>query len=157
MLEMQVIEPSESAYSSTIVLVMKKKTFRFCIDLRALNRITLFDAETMPNIEELFSKLSGHKFFSWLDLSKGYCQVPLSEESKHKAAFRTPRGLFQLRVIEFGLDLAPATLTRLMRKLMKGMDNLDNYLYDIFVFKETFKSHLLILRQFFKVEKYQIN
>ena len=83
--------------------------------------------------------------------------MPLSEDSKHKAAFRTPRGLFQFRVIEFGLVLAPATLSRLMRKLMKDMDNLDNFQYDIFVFTETFKSHLLILRHFFKVEKYQIN
>ena len=56
LLEMQVIEPSESAYSSPIVPVKKKdQTFRFCIGLRALNRITLFDAEPMPNIEELFS------------------------------------------------------------------------------------------------------
>ena len=104
MLEMQVIEPSESAYSSPIVLVKKKdQTLRFCIDLRALNRITLFDAEPMSNIEELFSKLSGHKYFSRLDLSKGYWQVPLSEDSKHKTAFRTPRGLFQFRVMAFGL------------------------------------------------------
>ena len=52
MFEMQVIKPSESAYSSQIVLVKKKdQTFRFCIDLRALNLITLFDADSMLNIE----------------------------------------------------------------------------------------------------------
>ena len=62
--EKNVIEPSESAYSSPIVLVEKKdKTFRFCIDMITLNRITVFDTEPMPNIEELFSKLSGHTFF----------------------------------------------------------------------------------------------
>ena len=88
MLEMQVIEPSDSAHSSPIVLVNRKdQTFRFCIDLRPLNHITLFDTEPMPNIEELFSKLSGHKFFSRLDLLKGYWQVPLVEDSKHKTAF----------------------------------------------------------------------
>ena len=52
-LEMQVAEPSESAYSSPIILVKKKdQTLRFCIDMRALNRITIFDAEPLPNIEE---------------------------------------------------------------------------------------------------------
>ena len=65
MIDMKVIEPSESAYSSPIVLVKKKdQTFRFCIDLRALNRITMFDAEPMPNIKDLLSKLSGQIFLS---------------------------------------------------------------------------------------------
>ena len=49
----------------------------------------------------------------------------------------------------FGLVSAPATFSRLMRKLLKGMDNLDNFLDDILVFTETFKSHSLILRQLF--------
>ena len=49
----------------------------------------------------------------------------------------------------FGLVLAPATFSRLMRNLLKGMDNLDNFLDDILVFTETFKSHLLILCQLF--------
>ena len=84
--------------------------------------------------------------------------VPLTEDSKHKTAFRTPRRLFQLRVMAFGLVSTPAKFSRLMRKLLKGMDNLDNFLNGILVFKETFESHLLILRQlFFKVEKCQIN
>ena len=84
--------------------------------------------------------------------------MPLSEDSKHKTAFRTPRGPFQFRVMALGLVSAPATFSRLMRKLLKGMDNLDNFLDDILVLTETFKSHLLILRQlFFKVEKCQIN
>ena len=149
MLEMQVFEPSESAYSSPIVLVKKKyQTFRFCIDLRVLNRIILFDAEPMPNIVELFCKLSGHKYFFRLALSKGYWQVPLLEDSKHKTALRTHRGQFQFRVMAFGLVSAPATFSRLMRKLLKGMDNFDNFLDNILVFTETFKSHLMILRQF---------
>ena len=57
---MDIIEPSESSFSSPIVMVRKKdETFRFCIDLRALNRITLFDSEPMPCIDDMFSKLSG--------------------------------------------------------------------------------------------------
>lgn len=148
MLDMQVIEPSESAYSSPIVLVKKKdETFRFCIDMRALNRITVFDAEPMPNIEDLFSKLSGHKFFSRFDLSKGYWQVPLTSSSKHKTAFRTPNGLFQFKVMAFGLVSAPATFSRLMRKLLKGMEDLDNFLDDILIFSKTWLDHLQVLRQ----------
>ncbi|MCG7875094.1 MAG: RNase H-like domain-containing protein [Candidatus Thiodiazotropha endolucinida] len=148
MLEMDVIEPSESAYSSPIVLVRKKdQTFRFCIDLRALNRITIFDAEPMPNIDDLFSKLAGYKYFSKIDLSKGYWQVPLSQLSKHKTAFQTPKGLFQFKVMAFGLVSAPATFSRLMRKLLNGMEGLDNFLDDILIFSKIWTVHLQVLSQ----------
>ena len=50
----------------------KDDTYRFCVDFRALNRITVFDAEPKPDVDALFARLSGHKYFSRLDLSKGY-------------------------------------------------------------------------------------
>lgn len=71
MIDMGIIERSESPYSSPIVIVKKKdKTNRFCIDLRSLNKHTVFDAELMPNSEDMFSKLAGHKYISRIDLSK---------------------------------------------------------------------------------------
>ena len=91
--------------------------------MRALNRRTVFDAEPMPNIEELFSKLSRHNFFSRLDLSKCYWQVKLTDDSKHKTAFQTPKGLFQFKVMA-GLVSTPATCSRLMHKLHQyGIDS----------------------------------
>ncbi|XP_070550990.1 uncharacterized protein [Ptychodera flava] len=60
MLEMGVIEPSDSPYASPIVLINKKHgTIRFCIVFRKLNKVTTFDAEPMPNSEELFTRLTG--------------------------------------------------------------------------------------------------
>ncbi|XP_033646392.1 uncharacterized protein LOC117305621 [Asterias rubens] len=88
MLDMDVIERSNSPYASPIVLVSKKDgSQRFCIDFRRLNRVTVFDAEPMPDAEEIFSKLSGDKYFSKIDLSKGYWQIPLSEAGKRKDQF----------------------------------------------------------------------
>ncbi|XP_052680025.1 uncharacterized protein LOC128160712 [Crassostrea angulata] len=67
MLEFGVIEPSDSPYSSPIVLVVKKDyTYRFCVDFRALNRITVFDAEPMPDVDAMFAKLSGHNTSNFL-------------------------------------------------------------------------------------------
>ena len=111
------IEPSVSPYSSPNIIIKKKdRTNRFCIDMRALNRITVFDAEPMPYTEDIFAKLAGCKYFSKLDLSNW--QIPLEEESKEKTAFQTPLGLFQFRVMAFGLVTAPATFTRMMRILL---------------------------------------
>lgn len=119
MLQLKVIEPSSSPYCAPIVIARKKDgTNRFCVDFRKLNNITVFDSEPMPNPESIFAKMSGKKFVSKIDLSKGYWQVPMDHQSKHLTAFSTPCGLFQFTTMPFGLVNAPATFNRLMRKLL---------------------------------------
>ena len=94
MVKAGVIEPSSSPYCSPIVIVKKKDgTNRFCIDFRAVNKLTVFDAETIPNADDIFAQLSGCKYVSKFDLSKGYWQLPLDELSKEITAFQTPLGL----------------------------------------------------------------
>ena len=97
MLKMNNIEPSLSPYNSPVVIVKKKDcTNEFCIDFRGLNRQTTFDAELMPDADQIFSKLATHTLFSKLDFSKGYWQVPLTPPSKIFTAFQSPKSLFQL-------------------------------------------------------------
>ena len=115
---MNIVEPSNSPYASPVVLVKKKDgTNRFCIDFRKINKLTIFDAEPLPNPDEIFSKLSKDQYFSKFDLSKGYWQIPLNSDDKAKTAFLTPNGLYQFKVMPFGLVNAPATFTRIMRSL----------------------------------------
>ncbi|XP_021346951.1 uncharacterized protein LOC110446237 [Mizuhopecten yessoensis] len=150
MLEMGVIEPSSSPYSAPVVIVKKKDgTNRFCIDFRRLNRVTVFDAEPMPNTEDIFSRLAGARFFSRLDLSKGYWQVPMSDKAKPMTAFATPQGLFQFRVMPFGLVNAPATFSRMMRKLLAEMKHLENFIDDILIYTSTWEKHLDVLKELF--------
>lgn len=131
---------------------MKKKdnTNRFCIDFRSLNKYTVFDAEPMPNPEDMFSKLAGHKYFSRLDLCKGYWQLPLTESAKPLTAFQTPLGLYQFRRMPFGLVTASASFSRLMRKLLSDMENVDNFIDDIIIFTVTFQQHIEVLRDIFE-------
>lgn len=82
MIEAGVIEPSSSPFCSPIVIVKKKDgTIRFCIDFRAINKVTVFDAETIPNADDIFVQLSGGRYVSKFDLSKGYWQLPLGQSS----------------------------------------------------------------------------
>lgn len=111
--------------------------------------MTVFDAEPMPDTNNIFGRLAGARFFSKLDLSKGYWQVPMAESAKSKTAFITPQGLYQFRVMPFGLVNAPATFSRLMRKLLAGMDCLDNFIDDILIFTDTWEQHLEVLRELF--------
>ena len=148
MLSLGVIEPSESPIASPIVLVKKPDgTNRFCVDYRKLNKVTIFDAEPIPDQDELFTKVAHAKFFTKIDLSKGYWQVPMSPESKQLTAFLTPNGLFQFTVMPFGLVNAPASFSRLMRRLLDGLDGAVNYIDDILIYSTTWEQHLATLTE----------
>ena len=102
---------------------MKKKdgTTRFCVDNRKLNTITHKDAYPLPRIDETLDTLEGAKWFSKLDLTSGYWQVELSEESQDLTAFCMPNGLFEFKILPFGLSNTPATFQRLMDLILSGL------------------------------------
>ena len=110
MCEQGVIEPSTSPWASPVVLVRKKSSdLRFCVDYRMLNRVTRKDSYPLPRIDETLEALAGAEWFSSLDLMSGYWQVEMDEACKEKTAFSSGNGLWQFRVMPFGLCNAPAT------------------------------------------------
>ena len=155
MLEGGVIEPSAGPWASPIVLVQKKDgSTRFCVDYRKLNDVTRKDAYPLPRIDATLDTLHGSKWFSTLDLCSGYWQVEVAEEDRAKTAFCTTEGLFQFRVMPFGLCNAPATFQRLMDLVLSGLQwgECLVYLDDVIVLGRTFDEHLhnlcLVLQRF---------
>jgi len=93
LLDRGLIEPAHSAWSSPVVLVWKKDgSWRFCVDYRKLNSVTIQDAYPLPQIDESLDALAGSKYFSTLDLLSRYWQVSLSPDAQEKAAFITRGG-----------------------------------------------------------------
>ena len=140
-----VIEPAASPYNSPIVLVGKPDgRVRFCTDYRKLNDVTVFDGENLPDVEQLFSKLGKAQYFTKMDLSKGYWQIPIKEEVRHMTAFTTPLGQFQWTMMPFGLKNAVAVFSRMMRKLLEPLqrDDVHNFMDDILIATETWKEHM---------------
>jgi len=70
----------------------------------------------------LIDKLGSARYVTTLDLSRGYWQVPVAEESRPLTAFVTPYGLYQFRVMPVGLNGAPATFQRLMDEVLRGLE-----------------------------------
>jgi len=133
---------------------MRKKdgSLRFCIDYQDLNFVTKADTFPLPRIHDLLDQLGKAKYFSTLDLASGYWQVQVYPDSQEKMAFITHQGLFEFRVMPFGLRNAPAVFQRLMQNDLVGLNPEDGpdfvsiYIDDILIFSETLEDHLEHLR-----------
>ena len=142
--EKGIIRPSTSNWASNVLLVKKKdSTWRMCIDYRELNRKTKnVDPYMLPRIDDTLDQLGDAKFFCTLDLISGYHQVELTDDSKPKTAFTTPRmnpSQWEYNCMPFGVQGGPATFQRLMDKLLAGLDYRVAlaYLDDIIVYGST--------------------
>ncbi|GBN50517.1 Retrovirus-related Pol polyprotein from transposon 297 [Araneus ventricosus] len=153
MVDNGIIEESSGPWASPIVLVKKKDgSTRFCVDYRKLNEITIKDSYTLPRIDGTLDCLNGSQWFSTLDLKSGYWQVEIQPEDKEKTAFTTGQGLWQFKVMPFGLCNAPATFERLMETVLRGLTSEAClvYLDDIIIVGRTFQEHLNNIRKVFQ-------
>jgi transposase InsO family protein len=149
-----IIRPSHSPWASNMVLVRKKdNTLRICVDFRQLNNRTIKDSYYLPRIDEMLECLSGHKYFSILDMKSGYHQVGVTEEHKQRTAFTAgPLGFWEFNRLPFGLCNAPATYQRVMEQILGSLNyNICLvYLDDVIIFSRTYEDHFNRLEAVFQ-------
>ena len=150
LLENDFIEPSQSNYSSPCILVPKSNgTYRMCTDYRKVNSVTKTDSFPIPRIDDCIDKVGNSKYVTKFDLLKGFWQVPLTDRAKEVSAFATPNGLYQSKVMPFGMKNSPATFQRLVNNVICGLDGCDAYIDDVIIYSDSWSDHLQRIRKFF--------
>lgn len=155
-----VVERSNSDWAMLIVPVVKRNVgevgeeeikVRMCLDARKLNERTKRDAYPLPHQDRILGRLGASKYLSTIDLSKAFWQIPLSPKSRKYTAFRVfGRGLFQFTRLPFGLVNSPATLSRLMDRVLGYGElepNIFVYLDDIVIASNSFEEHIRCLEE----------
>ncbi len=150
--KMGIIEPSSSPYSSTVLLVPKSDgSVRFCINYRPLNAITKRDGYLMPRVDDSLAALKGSNYFSSLDLSSAFWQIPMDEASKDLTSFATPDGTWRYNRMPFGLMNGPAIFSRFIDGVLSDLKWTVCLVYmdDVLIHTRTMEEHIAAMRSIF--------
>ena len=138
------IEPSQSPFGAPIVFAPKKDgSIRMCVDYRALNLLTVKNRYPLPRIDDLLDRLHGATIFTSMDLQTGFNQILITQEDVEKTAFLTHRGLYQYRVLCFGISNAPSTFQSVMNRVLARVIGKTCMVYmdDILVYSKNKEDH----------------
>jgi predicted aspartyl protease len=141
---------SKAPFASPVLFARKSDgSLRFCVDYRKLNSLTKKNRYPLPLIDETLARLSKAKVFTKLDIRQAFHRIRISPESEELTAFRTRYGLFQYKVLPFGLTNGPATFQSYINDTLRDLLDVicTAYLDDILIYSEDELQHEAHVKQ----------
>ena len=153
MIDNGVIQRAISQYCNPLRIVKKDDgTVRVCLDARLVNEIIEDDHESPPLMNELLQKFHGSRWFSKIDLTQGYWQIKLHEDSRQYTSFLFESKLYQFCRIPFGLKTAGSGFIRALSFALGNEYDpyISCYIDDIVIGTSTFEEHIRVLGGIFQ-------
>ena len=150
MLQKGVIRSSTSPWGSVPVFVKKKAgEWRMCLDYRAINKRMKSDAYPLPLLWDNLRLAAHHQWYTCLDCTWGFWNIPLEEEAKEYTAFTTHKGMFEFEVLPFGIKNSPGIFQRAMDLIFGDLYGCGvlTYIDDIIIFTNGDDEHHKLLRE----------
>ena len=140
-----VIQPSKSLWAAPLVMVWKCcGALQICLDYHRLIAVTKDVAYPIPHTQDCLDTVAGATLFLMMDINAAYHQIPVAKEDIAKMAFITKYGLYEFKMMPFGLKTTPQTYQRLMELALSGLQWTASLIYldDVIVYGKTFDEHL---------------
>jgi transposase InsO family protein len=135
-----VTEPTQWVSPMVAVRKKDKNELRLCIDPRELNNAIQRPHYPMRTIEEIAARIPNAKYFTVLDASEAFYQIPLTESSSYKTTFNSPHGRFRFLRMPYGIKSASEVFQKAMDHLFSGQP-CEIIVDDILVWGTTEKEH----------------
>jgi hypothetical protein len=154
-LKLGVVKRSNSLYNSPLFCVPKKQGqgLRIVQDFRELNNHSHIDKYSMKEITECIGDIgrANSMIFSTLDLTSGFWQMQLDEDSQPLTAFTIPgKGQHHWITSPMGLLGCPASFQQLMETVLRNINNILVYIDDVLLHTATHEEHLKVLEKVFE-------
>ncbi|UYV85057.1 K02A2.6-like, partial [Cordylochernes scorpioides] len=131
--------------SSQMVIAKQKGKIRICIDPSDINKVILRSHFPLRTFDQIAVNLHGSKYFTKLDLKKGYWQIKVAPNSQRYFTFSTPWGRYMFLRVPFGIKTAPEIFQKIMADLLQDLEGTENSMDDI-----------LIQRIFLQIQQYDL-
>ena len=153
--------PSKSPMASPVFFIKKKDgKLRIVQDYRQLNKITIKNRYPLPLAADIINRLTKARYFTKFDVRWGYHNIWIKEGDKWKGAIVTNRGLYEPKVMYFGMTNSPATFQALMNSVFTDLiakGDVAVYMDDILIYTPELKEHRKVVREVLKrLEHYDL-
>ena len=149
---MGIIEPSDSVYNTAIFPVIKKSgDVRLVNDMRPINSHMITEYQQTYTLQDFIDMLSGKDMYSTLDLTSGFYQLGIHEDSRKYTAFLCLNKKMQYTRVVMGMADSPITFQGFMNKALNPIPKTEAmaYLDDILVSSVGFEQQITILDKVF--------
>ena len=127
--------------NSMVITQKPNGDLRICLDPKDLNRNILMEHYQLHKKEDIFSEISGAKWFSKLDASHAFWQVKLSDNSRDYTTFNTPFGRYSYDRMPYGVCSAPEVFHKVMKQMFENIDGVRVYMDDLLVWGSNEDEH----------------